>query len=442
MLALSQNDSSLSPCQQAALGLWEKSADNLFLSGRAGTGKSHLIRRFLQDMDAKTFPILASTGVAAILVGGRTFHSFFGLGIMEKGRDAAVAKAIEDRKVALRLRRANGFVLDEVSMISGEALSAAEEVARLIRKSQLPWGGLRVVAVGDFGQLPPVPKNGVRDWAFADPIWEKSAFEACVLKTNWRTDDDDFLQVLEDVRDGRTTERVRDYLNSRLADLETIDENHATCLLPLREKVEHVNKLRLAALDGTPVSYQTEYAGHAASIAALRKIAPVPDELVLKLGCRVMIRINDPAQRFVNGSVGSVVTSSDTELSVQLRNGRVVELEKHRFTLLDAEGNERASAKNFPVSLAYAITIHKSQGLTLDEAVVDLGKLWEPGQAYVALSRLRTGEGLSLLGWNESSIRADAEVKRFYETLADPSKPRKTELPLRKDTSSKELFFS
>lgn len=148
-----------SPCQQKALNFLETSADNIFLTGRAGTGKSYLVRYFLKDRDPKTFPVVASTGAAAIVVGGRTFHSFFGLGIMEGGIEKTIERATKDRRVVKRLQKIGGFVLDEVSMIPGPALRAAEIICRIARKKHLPWGGARVIAVGDFAQLPPVTRG-------------------------------------------------------------------------------------------------------------------------------------------------------------------------------------------------------------------------------------------------------------------------------------------
>jgi ATP-dependent exoDNAse (exonuclease V) alpha subunit len=163
--------------------------------------------------------------------------------------------------------------------------------------------------------------------------------------------------------------------------------------------------------------FATVYSGRERGVEQLKKNAPVSEVISLKKNARVMIRVNDPAYQYVNGSVGTVEDIAPTTLAIKLVNGKIVELEQHTFSYLDAEGNSVATATNFPVSLAYAMTIHKSQGVTLDRMVVDLRRLWEPGQAYVALSRLRSGDGLTLAGWDETSIRVDPIVVAFQESI-------------------------
>lgn len=408
----------LSPCQQDALRILEDSAENVFLTGHAGTGKSHLVKYFLRGRDRKAFPVVASTGVAAVLTGGRTFHSFFGLGIMEGGFERTVERALGDRKVVKRLRAISGFVLDEVSMIPGSALSAAESICRLARQKQLPWGGARVVAVGDFSQLPPVAANGsAREWAFLDEAWRRSDFSPVVLRTVMRTEDADYLNVLNRVREGVVDDDVRTYLNRRV-DPDSCEESTATFLTPTRVLSDRQNRKRLAEIEHPLHEFVTQYSGRERAVEQLKKNAPVTEVVSLKKTARVMIRVNDPAYQFVNGSVGTVEDVSNMTLTVKLANGKIIELEKHAFSLLDAEGNEIATAVNFPVSLAYAMTIHKSQGVTLDRMVVDLRRLWEPGQAYVALSRLRSGSGLILAGWDEGSIRVDPQVAAFQAGLS------------------------
>lgn len=183
----------LTPCQSKAL-LALRGPENVFITGGAGSGKSFLIRFFLRHIETREFPILASTGTAAVLVGGRTFHNFFGLGIMEGGVEVAVEKASKNRRVVRRLKKVRGFIVDEISMLSGPTLRAAELIARRVRNSDLPWGGLRVVAVGDFAQLPPVERSpsarSARRWAFLDPVWTRSGFEIHHLKTQTRCRDE------------------------------------------------------------------------------------------------------------------------------------------------------------------------------------------------------------------------------------------------------------
>ena len=403
----------LTDCQARALATLD-GTDNVFVTGGAGTGKSFLVRRFLADRDAKTFPVLASTGAAAVLVGGRTFHSFFGLGLMEGGPEATIEKSCRNRQVVRRLRKIEGFVVDEVSMLSGVTLAVAEVICRRIRESELPWGGIRVVAVGDFAQLPPVERStgAVRGWAFRDPVWAWSGFQVTALKAQTRVRDPEHMNMLQSVREGLVTPEVTEYLNARMQG--DADAFEGTRLFPRRDETERYNMFRLNDLDGYAQEFPTMFAGDERAIESLRKSAPVPEVLAIKENALVMLRQNDPQGRWVNGSTGHVRTIRAERLSIELLNGRLVEIEKATFTMLNAEGEEVAVAVNFPVSLAWATTIHKSQGATLDRLRVDLSRLWEPGQAYVALSRVPYGSGLSIERWSPRSIKTDPAVLAFY----------------------------
>lgn len=401
--------------QASALELL-RSGENVFLTGGAGSGKSFLIRHFMKDIDSKEMPILASTGAAAVLLGGRTFHSFFGLGIMEGGPDATYERASKDKRLLARLRKVEGVIIDEISMIPGQALMIAEALSQRARDSKLPWGGMRVIAVGDFAQLPPVTQTGQRDWCFMNEVWRQSGFQSVMLSHNQRVSDNLFLDILSDVRHGLVTERVRDFLNDHI---QTHDEDHpGTRLFPRKIHAEKFNQKKLDELSEEEVTIDSIYFGSEKHIEILMKTAPVPLKLVLKLGCRVMFLQNDPQKRWVNGTRGVVTDIELDKIIVKKDNGREVQVDKSSFALQDAEGNIMASVIQFPLTLAYATTIHKSQGATLDDLWCDLSSLWEPGHAYVALSRLRSAEGLHLIAWNPRSIIVDPKVLDFYSRLS------------------------
>lgn len=415
----------LSVEQAAALDLL-RSGENIFLTGGAGSGKSFLIRQYMKEVDSKELPILASTGAAAVLLGGRTFHSFFGLGIMDGGPDAAYERASRDNKLMSRLSKVEGVIIDEISMIPGQALMIAEALAQKARGSKLPWGGLRIIAVGDFAQLPPVTRSGPRDWCFANQAWTASGFQTVVLSHNQRVSDNLFLDVLHDIRHGLSTPRVRDFLNDHI---QPHDQDHpGTRLFPRKINAEKFNELKLSELDEEEVKIDTIYFGSERHIEILMKSAPVPLKLVLKLGCRVMFLQNDPQRRWVNGTRGVVTDIADDKIIVKKTNGREVQVDKSSFALQDAEGNVMASAIQFPLTLAYATTIHKSQGATLDDLWCDLSYLWEPGHAYVALSRLRDSSGLHLIGWNPRSIIVDPKVLDFYKKLQNAQETNSSKL--------------
>ena len=404
----------LSPEQQRALELLQ-SGENVFVTGGAGSGKSFLLRHFIRELDPKAMPLLASTGAAAVLLGGRTFHSFFGLGIMEGGPGPTFDRAHNNPKIRKRLAQVEGFILDEISMIPREALETAEMLARAARDSSLPWGGMRVIAVGDFAQLPPISRTRERQWAFLSPVWERSGFQSVWLEQNQRVRDAEFLQILADVRHGKVTERVTEFLNFQLR--ENDQDDKAVRLFPRRDQSEIFNQRELSEINAEEVVIDSIYLGLEKQIEMLKKTAPVPPRLTLKVGCQVMFLQNDPQKRWVNGTRGIVVDIAPDKITVEKATFRHVTVEKSQFSMLDAEGKIVASVINFPLMLAYATTIHKSQGATLGELWVNLSALWEPGQAYVALSRLSSGQGLRLLGWSPKSFLIDPQVVRFYNEL-------------------------
>lgn len=394
------------------------SGENVFLTGAAGSGKSYLIKKFISQFDKNIFPVLASTGAAAVLVGGRTFHSFFGLGIMEGGPERVFDKALKDGKLKKRLKKVEGIIIDEISMISGDVLEVAERIARMARDNDHPFGGLRVIAVGDFAQLPPVNKNGPRNWSFKHPVWQKIQFQNAYLQVNHRTQDDEYLKVLGDIREGKVTERVNDFLNDRIKFHD--EEESGIRLFPFRNQSETFNLRQLSKINSDAHVFPTLYWGDEGRIEKMKDTFPVPAELVLKIGAEVIFTQNDPQKRWINGTQGVVRQIEDKQVTVQKRTGREVTVDPVSFDLLNAEGEVIMSASQFPLNLGYATTIHKSQGATLDKVWCDLSQLWEPGQAYVALSRLRDSKGLNLIKWSQKSIKADKEVLEFLLELSQP----------------------
>lgn len=396
---------------------------NIFLTGAAGTGKSFLLEKYLVHKPSEAFPVVASTGAAAVLIGGRTFHSFFGLGIMEGGLEATVLRAMRSRKLVHRMQVAYCIVIDEISMLSGATLQAAERIARHARNINEPWGGLRIIAVGDFAQLPPVtPGADMKDWAFQHPVWKESAFQPALLSTVMRTHDADFLDILNFVRAGIVNDDVRQFLEEHRVSLS--DDAEGTRLYPHRAKADEYNVRRLHSIPGTLHSFKTHYEGDERVLESAQRSLPISDTLLIKEGALVMMRKNDVTgeQRYVNGSLGHIRNVSEEVLTIHLMSGRTIDVEKEKFSTLDGDGNELMSAWNFPITLAWATTIHKAQGASLDSMIVDLSALWEPGQAYVALSRVRSAKGLHIERWSPSSIRAEPLVTALYDSLAQEMK--------------------
>jgi ATP-dependent DNA helicase PIF1 len=376
--------------------------DNIFLTGGAGTGKSTLVREWI-SMEKRFHAITASTGVAAVLINGMTFHSFFGLppwqGDPDKMASAALKKPLE------LLRSSNAFIVDEVSMIDGNLFTAADKVAKAIKGNKLPFGGMRVVVVGDFFQLPPVKKTM---WAFESKSWQNCDFLHINLTEYVRQEDSEFLQILSDVRTGQCSSDVNKFLNSRLtlSVCDTIPRVHSRNV-----DVDKFNKSKLDKLTTGLVKMRTEYTGY----EEVRDKFPIPPVLELRPGALVMVRRNGidcNGNNYVNGTIGTfvsegVIDTADTRLY----------LDKVRFEYRNGNGKIVATATNYPLSLAWATTIHKSQGATLDSGLLDLSNLWEPGQAYVALSRIKTPDGVFISAWDKQSIMADPKVINYYKDI-------------------------
>jgi len=421
--------------QQNALGTLAGDR-NVFLTGAAGSGKSYVLRQWLAGRS--DIPILASTGAAAILIGGRTFHGFFGLGIMEGGPRLTVEKALNSGFLIRRVCKAHTIVIDEISMISGPVLACAEEIARRARYNlnvaegldpEVPWGGLRIIAVGDFSQLPPVNKfSKEREWAFKHQVWADSNFIPVVLKKVMRTDEPEFLTVLNKIRTGNLDIPTMQWLDALKVKRKTAN---ILRLFSHRADTEKYNLDMLVQLPHPLQTVETKYStpeqmpGQPVCEDTVRKHGkdfPISARFQFKLDALVMFRSNDDKGRWVNGSLGAITNHSEDFSWIMVkveRTGETVTVRKQTFTYFDKDGDPVLTARNFPLTLAWASTIHKSQGMTVDRMLTDISKLWEPGQAYVALSRCRSAEGLFIENWNARSIFADREVLNFYKNLEE-----------------------
>lgn len=402
--------------QQNALRLLH-SKENIFLTGGAGTGKSFILSHYIKSSEEK-IPILASTGAAAVLVGGRTFHSFFGLGLMDGGRHKTIERALKNKNLIYKIRKTKTIIIDEVSMLNQDTLDTAEAIATFAKESSEPWGGLRVIFVGDFAQLPPVDGsyNNKKAWAFKSDSWLRTKPQTCYLKEIVRCKDEEYNQILAKVRVGIVDKEVENYLINSVREESELPENSPR-IFPRKNVTEAYNNFKLDELGSPLHSISSIYTGRTSAVESLKKQSPLSDILLIKVGAYIMLRQNDPKGRWVNGSTGWVRDIKPDRLMVEFENGKFHKIEKATFSYLNGEGEVVASITNFPVSLAYATTIHKSQGQSLSSLVGDLRQLWEPGQAYVALSRLTSGKGLNLIGWNQQSIKIDVEVLNFYSKL-------------------------
>lgn len=380
-----------------------KSGANVFLTGAPGAGKTYVLNRYVGFLEACGIPVAvtASTGIAATHIHGMTIHSWSGIGIKNflSARDLDDIAANE--KASKRVRGAKVLVIDEISMLDGRVLDAVDQATRALRRDTSPFGGLQVVLVGDFFQLPPIAKNGeTARFAFESSAWEALAPICCYLTEQHRQEDQTLLSMLSAIRENTAEEAYFEPLFERVgAVLEEVRE--PTKLYTHNIDVDRINAEKLSSLATAGRVFAMTGKGNRALREALVRNCLSPEALTLKEGAVVICTKNNFEEGFVNGTLG-VVKEFDADSGypvIETLSGKTIAIEPMDWTI-EENGKPLASITQIPLRLAWAITVHKSQGMTLDAAVIDLSKTFEFGQGYVALSRVRSLTGLSLIGIN------------------------------------------
>ncbi len=398
--------------QQEALDIL-KSGANVFLTGEPGSGKTHTINEYIGYLhDHGISPaITASTGIAATHINGMTIHSWSGIGIQKVFSEDDVAAIAGRKKIASRIAKNRILIIDEISMLDAQTLDAVETVCRAVKQSGLPWGGMQVVFVGDFFQLPPVSRAGdpPRQFAYQSNAWQDARPVVCYLSEQHRQDDATFLSILSSIRTGDIVEEIHHVLSQKVRAPKGSGEH--TRIYSHNMNVDRVNDDRLRALDGKERTFAMGSRGPEDLVKQLKKGCLSPELLRLKVGAKVMFTKNDTEHQFVNGTIGTVegFSKEDGSPIVRTERGYAVEVAQEEWSIVDGE---RTLAKIFqlPLRLAWAITVHKSQGMTLDSAIMDLSDAFEYGQGYVALSRVRALDGLHLIGYNARALEVHPDV--------------------------------
>lgn len=398
--------------QERALEILKTGA-NVFLTGEPGSGKTHIVNQYvsyLHDHDIEP-AITASTGIAATHVGGMTIHSWSGIGIRKVLTPYELDALASKEPLVKRLAYAKVLIIDEISMLDGVTLSTIDTILRTLRQNGDSFGGLQVVFVGDFFQLPPIADKGsVAQFAFEAQAWRNAKPLVCYLSEQHRQEDLQFLNTLNAIRSGDAGEEVFEHLKTRFVEASS-DLKDMTRLYTHNVDVDKMNKEALARLEDEEHIFLMETMGNAKLIEGMQKHCLSPAELVLKLGAKVMFTKNNFEGGYVNGTLGEVI-DFETETGrpmVRTRNGRVITTSPIEWTVED-NGKMLAKLIQIPLRLAWAITVHKSQGMSLDEAVMDLSRAFEYGQGYVALSRVRSLDGLHLLGFNSHALAVHPNV--------------------------------
>ncbi len=401
-----------------------KTGASVFLTGEPGSGKTHTVNRYVEHLRACGLEpaITASTGIAATHIQGRTIHSWAGTGVRFPLSRGQIERIAENRYTAKRIRGAPALIIDEISMLGPDVLDAVDMVCRHVRGSPAPFGGLQVVLVGDFFQIPPVvrrdePAGGLGLdtpdaplFAHGSQAWRDLDPTVCYLTEQHRQNDGGFLELLSAIRGDTVGPAERKALGARRVDKDDLPRD-LTRLYTHNRDVDRINLARLGEVPGEARVFGMQARGPDPLVAALKRGCLTGEELGLKEGAAVMFIKNDPGGRYVNGTLG-IVTGFDGDKGwpvVRTREGRKVVAEPVDWQM-EEDGKSAAKITQVPLRLAWAITVHKSQGMSLDAAAVDLSHAFDYGQGYVALSRVRSLEGLHLAGWNERALRVHPEA--------------------------------
>lgn len=409
--------------QEQALAILKTGA-NVFLTGEPGAGKTHTINQYASYLRARGIEpcITASTGIAATHIGGMTIHSWSGIGIRTYLDKYTLDKISTTEYLTKRIRRAKVLVIDEVSMLGPDTFAMVEAVCRAIRQSNDAFGGLQVILVGDFFQLPPIVKQEENNpqaelletvkprFAYNSPAWKRTNPMVCYLTEQHRQDDNKFLDLLSAIRSDSFNNQHLSELETRRIERDNLPDK-AVKLYTRNLNVDKTNDAMLETFSGHPVTFTMVTKGAPMLVETLQRGCLSPYSLVLKVGAKVMFTKNNPKEGFVNGTLGKV-EAFDKFIGlpiIRTNDGRLIVVDKMDWSI-EENGKPRATISQLPLRLAWAITVHKSQGMSLDEAVVDLSDVFEYGQGYVALSRVRRLAGLHLLGWNDRAFQVHPEV--------------------------------
>ena len=400
---------------------------NCFLTGMGGTGKTTTLKEYIATA-AERVDVTAPTGVAALNVGGLTVHRFCGMLLgpaAGQSNEEYFAQLERDRRRSVlagfnRVRRCRVLVIDEISMLPGRQLEFIEFLFRRLRGRDEPFGGCQAIVTGDFLQLPPVRIGEAEpyDWAFRSPAWEAAGFRSFELDVVRRQDEPEFVRALGDFRIGRVWGASARLLQSRVKHFPPANMPR---LFTHNVQVDKWNDFQLSELAGDETVLEAQQSGPDHQREFLTKNLLTPATLRLKQGALVMFTVNknEPGRSepvFVNGQVGIVEAVEGESVMVRGAGGKVICVERFDWRY-DSQDPESATFSQFPLRLAWAMTIHKAQGLTLDSAYLDIRAAREPGQAYVAVSRVRSLAGLQFKEWPKG-VHVSPEAIEFYRALA------------------------
>ena len=408
------------------------SGESVLLTGPAGAGKTFVLNQFIKlaKVEAKHVSVTATTGLAATHLGGTTIHSWSGIGVQDYLSQGFAEHIAKGRREIIE--KTDVLIIDEISMLHDYRLDMVDEACRLVRRKDIPFGGIQVIMSGDFFQLPPINRGDSRSGGFVvhSNVWKELDPTICYLEEQHRQDDERLLDILNALRAGDVRRHHAEQLLARV-DQQPSDDTVLTELHTVNIDVDRINEAKLDELSGDELFYTQSTTGSDNYIENLQRSVLAPSVLRVKKGALVMAVKNATDRKYANGSIGTVIDFEPaTEYPiVQFKSGVTVSMSPETWELRDGD-KKRASISQIPLRLAWAITVHKSQGMTLDAARIDLRKAFVEGMGYVALSRVKNLDNLYLHGINRTALqvsedaqsidgtlraRAQADIKKFAE---------------------------
>lgn len=387
---------------------------HIFITGPGGTGKSYNVNRLCND-----FPFIvktSTTGVSALNIGGQTLHSWGGIGIAEGSVDDCFMKACIKQETMYRLQHTRAIVIDEVSMLDVEYFLKLRKVIQKIRNNDKVFGGIQCIFVGDFFQIPPIKQLNNWKYIFQTPIWDQFDFKMFKLEKSYRQENLDFFNLLNKVRTGQIDQGVIQTLESRI--VKTGDTDRTT-LFARRKGVEAFNKRKYKQLPGVPEVFDAKNSYNNVGnnyqvMAEFKRQCIVPQKLELKVGTKVVLCKN-LSKTYVNGSVGIVSRLNMNAVWVDFGDGRDTHVKSAPFERV--VNGEKYTIYQIPLIYGWAITMHKAQGLTMSELHINFAGIFQHSMAYVALSRVKSLDGLTISNFHPSKLYTDSVVKNFYDNL-------------------------
>ncbi|MDF1879217.1 AAA family ATPase [Sulfurimonas sp. SAG-AH-194-C20] len=429
--------------QNTALNIL-KTGNNVFITGSAGTGKTYLLNKFTFYLKSrKIIPtIVAPTGIAASHLRGQTIHSYFSLGIRSEIDDDYIDSLLEKKYLQTRFAQLKVLIIDEISMVSPEIFSSIDKILQAFKSNTLPFGGVQTILSGDFFQLPPISRTPTdKRFAWQSPSWKALGLKTCYLQEKFRQDDNVLISILDEIRSGTVSSHSFDLLNARFhKDLDT--DFTPTKLYTHNMDVDRINIQELNKINNPAFTFKYKSEGSAKNIEKIFKSSLVLEEIDLKIGAVVMFIKNNHDLGYVNGTTGVIVDfDKETNLPlVKTTDGSKIKVSLEEWTMENENANIVAKVSQVPLKLAWAITIHKSQGMTLDSAEIDLSKTFEVGQGYVALSRIKNIQGLRLMGLNDKALLVDPLILHIDPRIKMASQKASDEISAISEEKLNEIF--